>query len=197
MLKMWKSDLHPGHEVLIMRTCLALSIVLHALLFLTFQKTSLFQWIPGELRTYQVELLRPPVENMDFDEATQTDIASVKGDRSSSPGDDQETITLDTEDKRYVAYAGIIKERIMRQWTYPPEAKARLVEGKLALRFSLNRQGQMMQIDIMNPSGFSLLDKEAIRAVSAAAPYPPFPDHITVSRLNIEASFDYRLTTKR
>jgi outer membrane biosynthesis protein TonB len=42
-----------------------------------------------------------------------------------------------------------------------------------------------------------VLDREAERAIQSAAPFPPFPSTISVSRLNINVSFDYTLTKKK
>ena len=113
------------------------------------------------------------------------------------PEVDQETISLDTVDERYVSYAGIIKGGILKQWKYPKEAKENLIEGKLMVLFSLARPGDLTRIEIISSSGYGILDKEALRAISAAAPFPGFPGHITVSRLNVKANFDYRLTSRK
>jgi protein TonB len=85
----------------------------------------------------------------------------------------------------------------MYQWTYPAEAKELLMEGSLMVIFSLNRDGTMIQIKVNKLSGYEILDKEAIRAIRSAAPFPPFPEHVTASRLNIRANFDYRITARR
>jgi putative hydrolase of HD superfamily len=50
----------------------------------------------------------------------------------------QETISLDTDDKRYVTYAQAIKERIAGQWKCPKEARRKNLEGRLVALFSLN-----------------------------------------------------------
>ena len=110
---------------------------------------------------------------------------------------DQETISLDTQDKRYVSYAKVIKERIAHHWRYPPQARENLIEGKLVLVFGLNRGGAMVDARIITPSGFEILDQEAVRAITQAAPFPPFPAHVQVARLNVVVSFDYRLTSKK
>jgi protein TonB len=102
---------------------------------------------------------------------------------------------LDTKDKRYVPYAKLVKARLMQNWKYPEEALDKLIEGKLLALFSLDRQGRLLEIEIIQLSGFEVLDREAIRAIRASAAFPPFPSSVTVSRLNIEASFDYRLTS--
>jgi TonB family protein len=180
-----------------MKVSLAVSFLIHVALGLTFQKAFPIPWAAEALRSYQVELIRPPVRDLDLDETTQADIGRAKEDRTPPAEITQETISLDTQDRRYVSYTKAVKERIMLQWKYPPEARLNLMEGKLLLVFSLNRNGQMDRITILNSSGFPLLDEEAVRAVRASAPYPGFPDHIAVGRLNIEANFDYRIAAKR
>jgi protein TonB len=42
-------------------------------------------------------------------------------------------------------------------------------------------------------SGLPILDHAAMEAVRGAAPFPPFPEHITLKRLSIVANFDYRI----
>ena len=55
----------------------------------------------------------------------------------------------------------------------------------------------MTHISIIETSGHDILDKEVIRAINNAAPFPSFPGSITVKRLNIKATFDYRLTSEK
>jgi TonB family protein len=52
-------------------------------------------------------------------------------------------------------------------------------------------------MEITRSSGHEVLDREAERAAQSAAPFPPFPSTITVSRLNINVSFDYTLSKKK
>lgn len=178
-----------------MYASLTVSILIHVVLFMSLQKAFPLSWITESLRTFQVELLRPPVLDLDRNSGTGAEIGPEQ-ERAPSE-DDQETISLDTDDRRYVNYATAIKERIAKQWTYPPDAKARLVEGKLRLLFSLTRAGEMSRVQILEPSGSAVLDQEAMRAVRAGSPYPPFPEHVTVGRLNIDANFEYRLTANK
>ena len=183
----------PLQSRIIMRTSLFISLLFHLLTLLALQGAFPTYQIGEELRTYVVELIRPPVEDMQNGEIPEIDIARIEEEEKLSPDDKQHTISLDTEDKRYVAYAKIIKERIGQRWRYPPEAIERLLEGRLMVFFSLTREGNMIRIKIIQNSGHEILDEEALRAVRTASPFPPFPEHIRVSRLNIKATFDYRL----
>jgi protein TonB len=156
-------------------------------------------YLAGEdLRIYKVELLRPPVDDMDLAEKPDADISKPEEPAASKPSseDTQETISLDTDDKRYVTYAQAIKERIAGQWKYPQEARKKKLEGRLVALFSLNREGSLTRLDITKTSGHDVLDREAERAIESAAPFPPFPSTITVSRLNINVSFDYTLSKR-
>jgi protein TonB len=109
--------------------------------------------------------------------------------------DAEETISLDTRDKRYISYAKIIQQKLMEHWEYPPLARDNLIEGQSLILFSLLSDGSLTGISITQSSGYEILDKEVIDAVTGAAPFPPFPESIPANKLNINASFEYRLTT--
>jgi TonB family protein len=182
---------------LILRISLLVSFLFHLVLLMSFQDAfSLFTEFE-DLRIYTVELIRPPLDEMDREEKGRVDVAKPEADPTPHADETQETISLDTDDKRYVTYAGLIKERLKEAWSYPPDAKNRLIEGRLLMVFSLSREGALTRLEISRSSGHEILDLEAERAVRSASPFPPFPDHITVTRLNIEVSFDYQITAKR
>ncbi len=179
------------------KICLIVSFLFHAVTILAFHDAIHLNWMGEETRTYKVDLIRSPVEDLDPDETPGADISQTKDESEPPPTLDQETISLDTKDKRYVSYATLIKGRIGSQWGYPSAARDRLIEGELMVLFSLVKKGEVIEIKVIDPSGYAVLDEEAVRAIKAAAPFPPFPDHVTVNRLNIQASFDYRLTGNR
>jgi TonB family protein len=188
------SLLDPG---VVMRISLLISILFHIILLLAFPEAFHLQWVSEELRTYSVELFRPPVEDINSDEIPEPDIARIQQEKLPAAEDDQATISLDTKDKRYVSYAKIIKEKIGLRWRYPPEALESLLEGKLLVIFSLTRGGNLIQSKIIDKSGYKILDEEALKAIRAAAPFPSFPEHIKASRLNIKATFDYRFGKRK
>jgi TonB family protein len=190
----WKSRTSPP---LIMRISLVISSLFHLVLLLSFQDAFPLYTDPEDLRTYTVELIRPPVDDLDREEKAEVDIAKPEANPTPGAEETQETISLDTDDKRYVSYAGVIKERLKTHWSYPPDARNNLIEGRLLVVFSLNKEGTLTRLEISRSSNHEILDREAERAIRSASPFPPFPEHITVGRLNIEASFDYQITARR
>jgi TonB family protein len=179
----------------VMRICVGISLLFHVLFVWTFQEAFPLQWNMEEVRTYQVELIRPPVDDLDTDDHSTTQMHDLEDEDPTQQSNTQDTISLDTKDERYVSYTTRIKQEIMQLWQYPPQAKLYLIEGNLLALFSLTRDGTMIQVRIIKGSGHEILDEEVVRAIQSAAPFPPFPESIQVHRLNIQAHFDYRLTS--
>ena len=105
--------------------------------------------------------------------------------------DDDESISLDTTETRYVSYFNRIKHQIQRVWRYPAQAAQRGVSGQLTLKFQISRDGNLLSVRLVDNSGFEILDVAALKAVKEAAPYYPFPITIPKKKLSILATFVY------
>jgi TonB family protein len=180
-----------------MKICLIVSLFFHVCLLLGAQKAFPVNQMTKPLRTYHVELFRPPVNPFNDDESETTELTKLELPQKPYHEYTEDTISLDTKDKRYRSYAMTVKERLMRHWTYPQEARESLIEGKVLILFRLDKQGNLVDSEILGPSSHEILNVEAERAIRAAAPFPQFPGSVTVERLNIRANFAYRLQARR
>jgi len=104
---------------------------------------------------------------------------------------EREPIALDSDDRRFAPYLKKIKRRIEDIWSYPPEAFAAKKEGVSTVAFSIDRRGRLMASKIIKSSGHEALDQGTINVIKMAAPYEPFPAEINLSRLHIQATFQY------
>jgi protein TonB len=121
-------------------------------------------------------------------------IASLdSGKWAEGQGSGKQTVDLDNREIRFVDYLALLKQRIERVWTYPAAAANNGISGDLLLIFTLNKAGTLIDLRLVQSSGFPVLDEEAIRAVKQAAPYDPFPPHMGGDPWNIRASFHYNL----
>lgn len=102
------------------------------------------------------------------------------------------SVSLYTTDPKYVTYVGKIKQSIETVWQYPEIALRYGLQGKLALEFTVGNNGQLEALRLIRSSGSTLLDDEALRAIKAAAPFPPIPPWITPNPLRISATMEYR-----
>ncbi len=93
----------------------------------------------------------------------------------------------------YKIYLKQVKENIVRAWRYPEQASEVREEGKVDVEFTILKDGRLLDVRILQSSGFSSLDREAIRAVGAASPFKPIPDQMRVTKLPIRFTFNYTL----
>ena len=136
----------------------------------------------------------PALLSAHYDSPRTTQSEMKKGNSTSSSFGDEATVSLNSQDLKYVSYLSKIKSKIEPKWHYPARAKKIGLQGKLALCFSILRDGQLDRLEILNSSGQPILDEGALEAVRGAAPYYPLPSRLNISRLNIMATFEYRIS---
>ena len=74
---------------------------------------------------------------------------------------------------------------MQRYKRYPSEALARREEGVVLLRFSLDRNGQVLARSIARSSGYADLDEEVMNMIVRADPLPVFPANMPQARLEL------------
>lgn len=104
---------------------------------------------------------------------------------------DSDTISLDTKNYKYFSYFNHIKRKIELVWEYPKEAGMRGMSGRLQLKFTLRKDGELLKVVLLHSTGYKLLDEAAMEALRAGGPYNPFPKTITKEKINIIANFVY------
>lgn len=105
--------------------------------------------------------------------------------------DEVASISPDKKDACHMAYFKSVREVINTRWNYPPLALENKWEGQVILELVVLADGQLEEVRVINSSGHSALDDEAVRAVRAASPFQPFPSRIQKSRLKVVAKFEY------
>jgi protein TonB len=105
----------------------------------------------------------------------------------------EETVELGSMDVKYAAYLLKIKKKILRIWKYPEKAYKKNKEGTVVVKLSIDASGTLAATTIMSSSGAIELDEGALGVVQAAAPFDPLPEQYNLSRLNILASFQYKI----
>ncbi len=107
-------------------------------------------------------------------------------------GESQE-ISLDTTNSKYISYFKHIRDKLYLVWRYPLEARMSGIQGVVHILFVIERSGELTEVKLLKSSGFYLLDREAMRALRAAAPFGPFPPDWPDKELRIRARFIYRM----
>jgi len=97
----------------------------------------------------------------------------------------------DTGEPESAAYLNRVKKAIVGSWKYPEEASRIIEEVKVEVSFIILQDGRLKKLGILKSAGNSAMDREAIRAVMAAAPFPSIPEQLGRKQINVEFTFNY------
>lgn len=106
-----------------------------------------------------------------------------------------DTVWMDTEQDLLISFMRRFRDNIYNVWNYPSEAAARQQQGTCLLRITVDRQGNVTDVVLLETSGASILDDEAVRAVRKGASYGPLPRAYPNEYLNIMAFFQYHMNS--
>jgi protein TonB len=107
-----------------------------------------------------------------------------------------DAVWLDTEKDLLISFFQRFKNNIYGVWNYPVQARDRGEQGTCLLRITINRDGTVADVKLMESSGAPSLDQEAISAVRKGAPYGALPRAYGEDTLKIFAFFNYSLTQR-
>jgi TonB family protein len=118
----------------------------------------------------------------------------LKADNSNIAREKEATVSLYSDNKNnsiYTSYLASLRDKIDSTWQYPSFEKEHGIEGIVTLRFSIGEHGELIDINLTEPSNHLQLNQEAIRAILDASPFNQFPESFSISRLNVLATFTY------
>jgi len=104
---------------------------------------------------------------------------------------EEAVVDINTREERFFSYLLQLKHKIQGVWVYPSAAARSGVGGSLTLEFSIARDGKLLDVNLLDSSGHTVLDESALNAIKTAAPYFPFPERLKAKRLRIRAHFIY------
>jgi protein TonB len=105
-----------------------------------------------------------------------------------------ETVWLDTERDILGSFFIRFRRNIYNVWNYPPQAAERGEKGICLLRITINRDGSVDKVEILEKSGSDTLDREAFAAVYRGATYGELPSAYQGKNLQFMAYFQYKLS---
>ncbi len=102
-------------------------------------------------------------------------------------------ISANTREYAYAAYIRGWSDRVERvgNLNYPEEARRRQLHGELILTVGLDRDGNVIDLKVIQSSGSPLLDAAAQRIVRLSAPFPPIPRDKGVDQLYVTRTWQF------
>ncbi len=94
-------------------------------------------------------------------------------------------------------YISHLIRTLLEYHKYPVASRKFKEEGTVIIKFTIDRQGNVLSSAIKTSSGYPTLDQAALQALSDAIPLPPVPPKLFRGRdrLPLEVPFEYDLTT--
>ena len=97
---------------------------------------------------------------------------------------------IDVKEFVYKRLAPIVRTKWYSQIpeaAYPPIRK----KGRVSITFRVLQDGKIDNLQVATTSGDASLDGAAVRAITAATPFPPLPSNFTCQFLALKFHFDY------
>jgi len=125
---------------------------------------------------------------------TQADIDELarKGMPEKKPGDN--SVTLDTDEFKLITYNRWLKIKVESVLRYPELAAQSGLQGTLYIKFDINKDGSLGDLEVLKSSGYKILDDEALRSIRASAPFQPLPADWRMERYTIRAAVLFYLS---
>ncbi|MCB9384475.1 MAG: TonB family protein [Bryobacterales bacterium] len=84
---------------------------------------------------------------------------------------------------------------VRRNWyaVLPESARLGMERGRVAVQFSVDRQGNVPKLVIASSSSSQPLDRAAVAGVSASLPFPPLPREYTGQEIRLQFVFLYNM----
>jgi len=107
-----------------------------------------------------------------------------------------DAVYLNLQHDYLISFFQRFSNRIESNWNYPVKAAQRNEFGVLLLKIIVTREGKLVDVELLETSGYDALDYEAIQAVYRAAPFGPITKHWQHDQMKIYAHFQYTLSDR-
>ncbi|MGQ9608327.1 MAG: energy transducer TonB [bacterium] len=91
-------------------------------------------------------------------------------------------------------YANYVRNKIESKKRYPIIARNMGIEGRVKVKLVISKDGNLEKIDILESSGYEILDETAIQSIRDAAPFPPIPEEIKKNKLELSIYMTYEIS---
>lgn len=90
-------------------------------------------------------------------------------------------------------YAGILKGWLQKNMHYPRAARLAGQEGRVVVRFVIDRDGNVQSVKLESGSGFPLLDREAKEMIERGNPFPAMPEEMAGGELEVRVPVSFHV----
>jgi TonB family protein len=90
-------------------------------------------------------------------------------------------------------YTNVLKRWIYKNLSYPKKSVSKGQEGIVRVSVTINREGELLGVELKQVSEYKRLDLAAIKAVERSAPFPGIPSEIKKSIYTVGVPISFKL----
>jgi TonB family protein len=90
-------------------------------------------------------------------------------------------------------YLMMVRSKIEQHKIYPRRASLRQIQGTVVIHFIITLEGIIKGVDVVQSSGFTVLDQAGLKAVKDASPFPKPPVEFFQTAVSIEVPIVFEL----
>ncbi len=94
--------------------------------------------------------------------------------------------------QRFPAYVAAVRRRVSSNWLQSTVNPTVQSAPRAVIDFEILRDGTIVNVQVMQSSGYPSVDASAVRAIEASSPLSPLPGGYSGSNVNVEFWFDFR-----
>jgi TonB family protein len=87
----------------------------------------------------------------------------------------------------------VVRSKIESQKSYPISARDARIEGRSGIRITILKDGKLEAAEIVDSSGYAILDNAALLSVRNAAPFPPIPEGTGRDRIRMHIYLVFKI----
>lgn len=106
---------------------------------------------------------------------------------------EQEQLLAEQEEDAVQAYLGLVFQKLESHKRYPRVAERSGLNGRVVLRFTVRRDGEVLNPEIVEVTGHDSFRRAALQALTRVGQLPNFPDDIRRRELLVEVPITYKL----
>jgi TonB family protein len=92
-------------------------------------------------------------------------------------------------------YVGVIHKLVSNKKRYPVIAQRLRQQGVVVLKVKLNKAGQLLNVEVVEPSKYKSLTDASVDAIKNIPQFPAIPNEIKMDEISFNIPFDYRPDT--
>lgn len=123
------------------------------------------------------------------------DVIGKYGEKEKEQKKGEDSVNFNSMKVKYSSYFYKFRRNLYQVWNYPEQSVRNNEQGRVRIKFTINKDGSVENIKVVSSSGYPDLDRAAMDALHEMGKVP-FGDSFDLERINVDGYFQYEIGGK-